>query len=279
MAIRLLLHLLPFLLLLHSPAAAHNITRILEDFPDFSTFNSFLTESTVANEINRRQTITVLVVDNSAAGALSFLDSDTLKSVLSIHVILDYYDKVKIHSLRRQSTFFTTLYQTTGVAENNMGFLNFTRLPDGRLAFGPGVHGAPLSATYVKQVATRPYNISVLQISGAVVPAGITEAPLAPFGPPINVQPEILVPSPAPLDEDSEANSPDADAPAPDADAPAADSPAPAADSPGLAPAGDSDAPATSEDDTKDDDEKSLAGRAASVGAGLIVVTAGALLL
>ncbi|XP_074591132.1 fasciclin-like arabinogalactan protein 14 [Curcuma longa] len=273
MAIKLLPFLL-LLLLINSPAAGHNITRILEGFPDFSTFNSLLTQSTVANEINRRQTITVLVVDNSAAGALSSLDSDILKRVLAIHVILDYYDKDKIHSLRRKSTFFTTLYQTTGVAENNMGFLNFTRLPDGRLAFGSGVHGAPLSATYVKQVAARPYNISVLQISAAVVPAGIADVPLAPFGPPINVLPEPTVPAPAP----SDAESPDADAAAPDADAPAADSPAPAAGSPGPAPAGDSDAPAPSEDDTEDDD-MSLAGRVADVGAGFIMMAAAALLL
>lgn len=273
----LLLLLLPFLLL-HSPAAGHNITVILEDFPDFSTFNSFLTRSTVANEINRRQTITVLVVDNSAAGALSSLDDDTLKSVLSIHVILDYYDKEKIHSLRRHSTFFTTLYQTTGVAENNMGFLNFTHLPDGRLAFGSGVHGAPLSATYVKQVAAKPYNISVLQISAVVVPAGINNAPLAPFGAPINVSPVTPVPAPAPADDNSDASSPDADAP--DADAPAADSPAPAADSQGPAPSGDSDAPSPAEDDTEDD-EKSLAGRVAGVGvgAGLIMAAASVLLL
>ncbi|XP_074576172.1 fasciclin-like arabinogalactan protein 8 [Curcuma longa] len=267
--------LLPFLLLL-SPVAAHNITRILADFPDFSAFNQFLSQSSVAAEINRRQTITVLVVDNAAAAPLSSLDAETLKSVLSIHVILDYFDTYKIHNLRRRTTLFTTLYQTTGVAENNMGFLNFTHLPDDRLAFGSGVKGSPLTATYVKAVKAMPYNISVLQITGAVVPPGITDAPLAPFGAPITVAPEPLVPAPAPVD-DSDADTPDADAPAADSPAPTADSPAPAADSPAPAsgPAGDAPAP-----EEADEDDSSSAGRiAGSITAGLLTAVAGALML
>ncbi|KAG6493853.1 fasciclin-like arabinogalactan protein 14 [Zingiber officinale] len=268
-----ILLLLPFVLLL-SPIAAHNVTRILADLPDFSAFNQFLSQSLVAAEINRRQTITVLVVDNAAAAPLSSLDAETLRSVLSIHVILDYFDTYKIHNLRRRTTLFTTLYQTTGVAENNMGFLNFTHLADDRLAFGSGVKGSPLTATYVKAVTAKPYNISVLQISGAIVPPGITDAPLAPFGAPITVVPEPLAPAPAPADDDA----PDADAPAADSPAPTADSPAPAPDSPAPAsgPAPDSDASAPGEAD----EDNSSAGRiAGGITAGLLATVAAVLML
>ncbi|WOL19732.1 fasciclin-like arabinogalactan protein 14 [Canna indica] len=264
-----LLLLLPFLLL--TPAAAHNITRLLSQFPDFSTFNSLLSKSGIADEINRRQTITVLALDNSAASALSSLpDDDTLKQVLAVHVILDYYDNVKIHSLRRKSTLFTTLFQTTGVAENQMGFLNFTRLADGRLAFGSATHGSSLVATFVKSVSAKPYNISVLQISSAIVPPGINGAPLAPFGAPINVPPEPLVPAPAPVDDkvsDGPAEAPEAaDAPAPTPDSPAG--------SPGPAPEAVSDGPTTGEVA----DEASSAGRVAG-GINLGLVMAGVVFL
>ncbi|WOK99147.1 fasciclin-like arabinogalactan protein 14 [Canna indica] len=262
--------LLPFFLYL-SPVAGHNITRLLSQFPDFSTFNSLLSKTAVAAEINRRQTITVLALDNSAASALARLPDDTLQEVLAVHVILDYYDNVKIHSLRRRSTLFTTLFQTTGVAENQMGFLNFTRLSDGRLAFGSATPGAPLVSTYVKVVATRPYNISVLQISSAIVPQGINGLPLAPFGAPIVVPPEPLVPAPAPVDDtvsDGPAEAPEADAP--DADAPASDSPA---DSPGPAPV--SHAPTMAD---VSDVEDSSAGRVAG-GISLGLVMAGVVLL
>ncbi|URE22215.1 Fasciclin-like arabinogalactan [Musa troglodytarum] len=251
----LLLVLLSFLILLSS-ATAHNITRLLSQFPDFSNFNSLLSQADIASEVNRRQTITVLAVDNSAASSLSSLDSDTLKQVLSIHVVLDYYDEEKIHNLRRRSTLFTTLFQTTGVAANRMGFLNATKMSDGRLAFGSGVPGSPLVATYVKSVASKPYNLSVLQISAAIVPQGINGTPLAPFGAPITAPPEV--PAPAPVDDstaDGPAEAPEASAPEPAADAPEAD--APDADSPAAGPAADGDAPSPAEEE---EDQKSAAG-------------------
>ncbi|CAL9041587.1 unnamed protein product [Musa banksii] len=252
----LLLVFVSFLVLLSS-ATAHNITRLLSQFPDFSNFNSLLSQADIASEVNRRQTITVLAVDNSAASSLSSLDSDTLKQVLSIHVILDYYDKEKIHNLKRRSTLFTTLFQTTGVAANRMGFLNATKLSDGRLAFGSGVPGSPLVATYVKAVAAKPYNLSVLQISAVIVPQGINGTPLAPFGAPITAPPEVPVPAPAPVDDstaDGPAEAPEASAPEPAADAPEAD--APDADSPAAGPAADGDAPSPAEGE---EDQKSAA--------------------
>ncbi|KAG6407457.1 hypothetical protein SASPL_130448 [Salvia splendens] len=88
-------------LLLPSPTAAHNITRILEKDPDFSTFNHYLTVTQLAPEINRRETITVCAVDNAAMSDLlsKHLSLGAIKNVLSLHVLLDYFDAKKLHQI------------------------------------------------------------------------------------------------------------------------------------------------------------------------------------
>lgn len=152
---------------------AYNVTQILEPFPDFSIFNNYLTQTKLADEINRRQTITVLVVDNSKMSALSSLDAGTLKYVMAVHVILDYYDKNKFIQVPRKSALLTTLFQTTGIASNNSGFLNVTGKPNEAMLFGSAISKAPLSSTLSKEVITMPYNISILQISDPIIPPGV----------------------------------------------------------------------------------------------------------
>jgi hypothetical protein len=153
------------MLCLLSCASAHNITLLLSQYPEFGLFNSLLSQSKVADEINRRQTITVMAVENSSASGFSSLDANTLKKALSIHVILDYYDDAKLAKLARNTTLLTTLFQSSGVANDRMGFLNYTkRAADHQLLFGTAQPGAPLSSAFVKVVAVRPYNISVIQV-------------------------------------------------------------------------------------------------------------------
>lgn len=152
-------------LCLVSCASAHNITRILTEYPEFGLFNSLLSQSKIADEINRRMTITVMAVDNASASALSGLDADDLKKALSIHVILDYYDDAKLAKLSKNTTLLTTLFQSSGVANDRMGFLNYTkRKADNKLLFGTAQPGSPLSSAFVKVIAVRPYNISVIQV-------------------------------------------------------------------------------------------------------------------
>ncbi|XP_010914304.1 fasciclin-like arabinogalactan protein 14 [Elaeis guineensis] len=159
--------------LLLSSVMAYNVTQILEPFSDFATFNNYLTRTKLADEINRRQTITVLVVDNSKMSALSSLDVETLKHVMAVHVILDYYDENKLSHISNNSALLTTLFQTTGIAKNNLGFLNVTRKPNEAMLFGSAFQKAPLSSTFSKVIITMPYNISILQISDPIVPPGI----------------------------------------------------------------------------------------------------------
>ncbi|KAL6640251.1 hypothetical protein ACP70R_022100 [Stipagrostis hirtigluma subsp. patula] len=269
---------------LAAPAAAFNITRLLGEFPDFSTFNGLLSQTKLADEINRRQTITVLALDNGAASGVSSLPSDVHRKVLAMHVVLDYYDTAKLGAIKNKSALLTTLFQSSGRATDRMGFLNYTKRADGAMVFGSAQPGAPVTSQFVKSVASRPYNISVLQVSAAIVPPGVggsadgggpspAPAPKSKKGAP-PPEDEGEAPAPAPSDGDASADAP-ADAPGPAADSPVADGPTadgPTADSP-SADGPEADAPGPASDDGADAPEGSTAGRlAAGTGRGIMAL-------
>ncbi|XP_073010790.1 fasciclin-like arabinogalactan protein 14 [Typha latifolia] len=244
--------LLPiFLFVFLTATAAHNITEILEAFDDFSSFNNLLNQTKLNNEINHRQTITVLAIADSAIGPLASLPTDALKKALSVHVILDYYDTDKLSRLRNRSAIFTTLFQTTGLADDRMGFLNFTKKADGEMLFGSAVPGAPVVSHLIKVLATKPYNISVLQISAPIIPPGVENTGnVAPPPPPIAAAPKkgptpsLNSPTIAPT-SDVIAPTPVEEINGPAADAPTASPPSPVADAPTDAPIAGLDAPAS----------------------------------
>ncbi|KAL0904700.1 hypothetical protein M5K25_026837 [Dendrobium thyrsiflorum] len=167
--------LLPFLLLLAaaSPCAIHafNITKILATHPDFSTFNHYLTVTHLASEINRRQTITILAIDNAAMSPLlaKHLSLPTLKNVLSLHVLVDYYGAKKLHQITHGTALASSLFQATGAAPGTSGFVNITDHRAGLVSFAatsddPSAPPSP-SSSFVKSLKEQPYNLSVIQIS------------------------------------------------------------------------------------------------------------------
>uniref|UniRef100_A0A0V0I1P5 Putative fasciclin-like arabinogalactan protein 10-like n=1 Tax=Solanum chacoense TaxID=4108 RepID=A0A0V0I1P5_SOLCH len=161
---------------------AHNITEILNQFPEYSVFNSYLSQTKLADEINSRETITVLALPNGAMSAV--VDKHPLsviKNVLSLHVLLDYFDGTKLHKISDGTTTSTTLYQTTGNAHGNVGSVNITDLKGGKVGFGSAIPNSPLASTYTKSVKQIQYNISVLEVSAPIIAPGILTAP-APSG-------------------------------------------------------------------------------------------------
>lgn len=166
------------LLILFTISYAHNITEILSSDPNLSQFNSYLTQTKLDDEINSRQTITVLALDNSAMSSLTSNHSlSVIKNLLSLHVLLDYYDPKKLHSLENGTVKTTTLYQTTGSATSDEGSVNITDLHGGSVGFGSGSPGSKLDSTYTKSVKQIPYNISVLEISAPIItPALLTSS-------------------------------------------------------------------------------------------------------
>ncbi|KAM5566200.1 fasciclin-like arabinogalactan protein 14 [Rosa sericea] len=166
-----------FMLSINS-CSAFNITKLLNKESDFSTFNKYLSETKLADQINKRSTITVLAVANDAMGGLSNDDSFTLKSVMSVHVILDYYDKEKLAKLAKnnRSATLTSLFQSSGVAQNQQGFVR-VEVVDGEIFFGSASKGAQMNSKLVKSVTAQPYNISVLEVSSIIGVPNINASP------------------------------------------------------------------------------------------------------
>ncbi|KAK7387173.1 hypothetical protein VNO78_27739 [Psophocarpus tetragonolobus] len=161
-----------------SLSQAHNITRILEKHPELSTFNHYLTLTHLAPEINGKTTITVCAVDNGAMSDLLAKHPSiyTIKNILSLHVLLDYFGAKKLHQITNGTALAATMYQATGTAPGSAGFVNITDLRGGKVGFGAENNDGTLSSTFVKSVEEIPYNISVIQIS-KVLPSASAEAP------------------------------------------------------------------------------------------------------
>ncbi|XP_058085756.1 fasciclin-like arabinogalactan protein 10 [Magnolia sinica] len=157
---------------------AHNITAILAAFPEYSVYNSYLSQTKLADEINSRQTLTCLVLSNGAMSALAAKHPlSVIKSALELLTLLDYYDAQKLHDISDGTTLSTTLYQTTGKADGNLGFVNITDLKGGKVGFGSAAPGSKLDSSYTKSVKQIPYNISVLEISAPIIAPGLLTAP------------------------------------------------------------------------------------------------------
>ncbi|CAH8381814.1 unnamed protein product [Eruca vesicaria subsp. sativa] len=161
-----ILPILLLLLLLAVETNAHNVTLLLENHPSFSSFNHYLTQTHLAEEINQRTTITVCAVDNAAMSDLTSkgYTVSTIKNILSLHVLLDYFGAKKLHQLTDGGSVLTsTLFQATGAASRTTGFVNITDLRGGKVGFG--LDGGDISSSFVKSIEEIPYTLSVIQIS------------------------------------------------------------------------------------------------------------------
>lgn len=177
-----------FLLFIPTSISAHNITAILSGFSQYTSFNSYLTQTKLSDDINNRQPVTVLAVTDAAFSTLvSKHPIPVIKHALSLHVLLDYFDGPKLHKLSNGSVLSTTLYQTTGTAQGQLGFVNITdRKKGGKVCFGSGVPGSPLDSTYTKEVKKFPYSLSIVEISQPIIVPGIMSAP-APSASEVNI--------------------------------------------------------------------------------------------
>ncbi|CAF1894632.1 unnamed protein product, partial [Brassica napus] len=83
---------------------------------------------------NRTVTITLCAVDNAAMSALTSkgYTISTLKNILSLHVLLDYFGAKKLHQIGGGSALAATLFQATGAAPGTTGFVSITMLRGGK---------------------------------------------------------------------------------------------------------------------------------------------------
>lgn len=219
---------------------AFNVTTMLEEYPSFSTFNNYLTLTSLAGNINSRKTITVLAVENGNMGALSGKSEEVIRRVMSVHIVLDYYDVKKFQNLEKKTTRLTTLFQSTGMASGDQGFLNATDMGGGTVAIGSAVKDSQLGSNLVSSVAHEGYDISILQVSSLIVPPGVESIPpsSSPPSPPPQGKSPSSAPAPAtapaprkllPPSNSPPSRSPPTPPPSDDASAPAEDSGTPAA--------------------------------------------------
>ncbi|KAG6502088.1 fasciclin-like arabinogalactan protein 3 [Zingiber officinale] len=234
-------------------ALAFDVKEILSPEPDFSTFTKYLTDTKVADDINSRKTITVLVLDNTAVAPLAGLSAAQLKDVLSVHVLLDYYDPDTLdRDFKNKTALITTLFQTTGRAADNNGFLNYAEKADQSMYFGSAAAGAPQDSELMKVIGARPYDLSVIQISKAIIPPGIAGgSTAAPAGGSATTSPATA----SPKSSGDKTTSPAVEAPKDGASnatsaSPKSDPPAGSASSPAKEPVSDASSPS---EDTPDD--------------------------
>ncbi|CAD6339537.1 unnamed protein product [Miscanthus lutarioriparius] len=165
-------------------AATHNITAILAAHPDLTDFSAALVSTGAAAEIDRRQTITVLVVDNAVMARLKAQKPDPkeLERVIYLHVLLDYFDATKLGSIQGGFAQATSLYQATGKAQGSDGILNITVFTDGRVAaFTPSAPSNRLpTAFYQRSIKEVPSDIAVLQVKDLIWSPATADGALAP---------------------------------------------------------------------------------------------------
>ncbi|KAG8047056.1 hypothetical protein GUJ93_ZPchr0008g11404 [Zizania palustris] len=166
-------------------AEGYNITKILAEHPEYSQFNKLLTETRLAGDINRRRTITVLVVSNGDMGALAggHYTLPTLRHILEMHILVDYYGAKKLHQLSRGDTASSSMFQESGSAPGTTGYVNITQHRGGRVSFtAEDAADSATPSSFVKSVKEIPYDLAVLQISKPLS-SPEAEAPVAPPAP------------------------------------------------------------------------------------------------
>ncbi|KAJ7519597.1 hypothetical protein O6H91_20G045400 [Diphasiastrum complanatum] len=143
-------------------------------------FNGLLSQTSVAMEINARSSLTILAVADSVLKPMidrfgGNIPDGLMGDICRYHVLLQYLDVTEIRSMTNATgVLLTTLYQTTGRAAANDGFLNLTVSKSGVIGFGMPVGGGPPNATLEKSVASYPYNISIFQIDHMLMPIGVS---------------------------------------------------------------------------------------------------------
>ncbi|KAL3676390.1 hypothetical protein R1sor_026338 [Riccia sorocarpa] len=157
-------------------SAAFNVTLMLNAHPHYSDFNQLLSSTGVADEINSRTSLTVLVPSNTILApfltANPNSDSGEIADVLRYHVLLQYWDISQLKAIPQDKpTEVTTLLQTTGRTAGNDGVVDLT-YDATTIGVGLPVEGAPPNASITTSISSMPYNISILAVDTTLIPPG-----------------------------------------------------------------------------------------------------------
>ncbi|KAF5199673.1 Fasciclin-like arabinogalactan protein [Thalictrum thalictroides] len=172
------LYLCCFLLLFQSSPIVFsiNITSLLSPYPDLSDFNNLLTSSSVSQDLIQRSSLTLLAVPNNfLRNSLpdSTHRSTNIADILRYHVLLQYLTWSELRQIPAIGKLVTTLYQTTGRANGNLGAVNITRNPiDGIISIRSPITYSHLNITLLALIKTLPYNVSIFTVNSLLIPYG-----------------------------------------------------------------------------------------------------------
>ncbi|KAL0671903.1 hypothetical protein Bca4012_034607 [Brassica carinata] len=169
------------LLAIASTVRGYNITKILANYPDYSSFNSYLSQTKLAEEINSYPTITLLALNNDAMASFAGKRQlSVVKKVLSLLTLLDYYDPESLHQISEGTTLSVTLYNNTaGNAPEYLGYFDqrFNSNNNRSLRRPSRFWLSRFDSYFTKSVKQIPYNISVVEIDAPIIAPGILAAP------------------------------------------------------------------------------------------------------
>uniref|UniRef100_A0A0D9VFQ5 FAS1 domain-containing protein n=1 Tax=Leersia perrieri TaxID=77586 RepID=A0A0D9VFQ5_9ORYZ len=168
MASRILLPLL--LVAAASPAAlaGFDVGQMLADKPQYATFLKLMTQTKVAEETNRLKSASLLVLPDKAVKPIASLPADKQRLAISNHVLLKYFDPIQLGEMKDRTAMLPTLLS---VADKRLGVVNYTKAADGQMYFG--APGAACVSKLVKVVAARPYAVSIMEVSEAILPPSL----------------------------------------------------------------------------------------------------------
>ena len=205
------------LLLCSVAANAQKVEDLLLPFPNYSAFKQLLIATGIINEVDMRSSLTFLMPDNAVLNSFvashPTLTPQEVADALRYHVLLQYLDVGNLQTLAYTiGSQVTTLYQTTGRANGQDGFVNITGMPNNVISVSAAALGSVPQAVILTNVTAAPYNYSFFQIDNVLVPLNLrptapTPAPsAAPVGAPMmgpstgpSMAPATTTPSGAPM--------------------------------------------------------------------------------
>ncbi|KAF8644779.1 hypothetical protein HU200_013782 [Digitaria exilis] len=155
--------------------AAFDVIQMLVEKPQYAGFSKLLEQTNVAGEANQLRAASLLVVPDKEMKSLASLPADKLRAAVANHILLSYFDPIKLDEMKTRTALLPTLLSKT---DKTLGVLNYTRADDGQMYFG--APGAPCVAKLVKVVAARPYSLSIMEVSEPILPPGFGKPVAAP---------------------------------------------------------------------------------------------------
>ena len=145
-----------------------DITKVLGQYPELSTFSKYLTETKLADQINSGKAVTILALDNKAIAPLSGKPLEAIKAVIGTHVIPEFYDEKKLFDIIGSHAQLPTLSTASGLAAK----IYVSLINEGEMAFSSAVEGSTYDATLVQSTDAEPGVVSILQVSQPIVKVG-----------------------------------------------------------------------------------------------------------